>query len=64
MALAVTKYKKYFIKRLISTPSDSRFKNLHVTDIHNDFTAGVASLLAFKLCAIFDRAISSRMYGS
>ena len=30
MALAVTKYKKYFIKRLISTPSDSRFKELAI----------------------------------
>ena len=64
MALAVTKYKNISLKRLISTSPDSRFKNLHVTGIHNDFTAGVASLLAFKLCANFDRAISSRMYGS
>ena len=39
MVLAVTKYKKYFIKRLISTPSDSRFKELAiVTDISHHIT--------------------------
>ena len=32
MVLAVTKYKKYFIKRLISTPSDSRFKELAIVN--------------------------------
>ena len=39
MVLAVTKYKEYFIKRLISTPSDSRFKGLAiVTDISHHIT--------------------------
>ena len=64
MALAVTKYKKYFIKKIDFDSFWFEIQKLACHWYSQRFHRGSASLLAFKLCAIFDRAIFSRMYGS